>query len=277
MKLNKIHLAKLYLNTNQAAEYLGWLIKQKVSEAEIIELVNCAALTAFNNLGTDKPLSFTKVAVEELMFHRRSIEATAKEIEKELGVVEGKSYEAKLGLLENKIQVLTKNIGNRENEIKKLNEDKGERYLALTKITEIQEFIFQEIESVKLAAGTAINSLQEELKKKQVEIKSLQQQLEEKQKEQDSLKPAIEANQEPSSGLCFPYSTPELEAMQKAAVKYWATYDPEINTAEPLQKTIGHCIGDTLTLNPQGNGNAARFAEELAKAIRPKKYRLKRY
>lgn len=74
-----------------------------------------------------------------------------------------------------------------------------------------------------------------------------------------------------AGGLVFSYSTPELEAMLNAANKFWRNYDP--SKRQPLQKEVGHEIAELLELQPQGNGNPPRLAEQYATAIKPEKYR----
>lgn len=70
-----------------------------------------------------------------------------------------------------------------------------------------------------------------------------------------------------STGITFPYSTRELEAMRAAALKHWANYTPD--KRQPTQKKIGIELGELLGLDRQANGEPARKAIVLATAIRP--------
>lgn len=70
-----------------------------------------------------------------------------------------------------------------------------------------------------------------------------------------------------ASGLTFPYSTKELEAMRAAVARYWENHTPD--KRQPTQKAIGHTLGELLSLPPQGNGDPARKAIALASAIKP--------
>ena len=71
--------------------------------------------------------------------------------------------------------------------------------------------------------------------------------------------PAVEM----ADGLAFPYSTKQLQAMQSAAVKYWATHDRTSPAPYGIQKEIQYYLAE-LT----GENNARKIAE-LAAAIKP--------
>lgn len=101
----------------------------------------------------------------------------------------------------------------------------------------------------------------------QEELEQLRQQVAELEEENKNLKEAGAV----AGGLVFSYSTPELEAMQKAANQFWRNYDP--SKRQPLQKEVGYEIAKLLELQPQGNGSPPRLAEQYATAIKPKKYR----
>ncbi|TDQ37563.1 hypothetical protein [Thiopseudomonas denitrificans] len=74
-----------------------------------------------------------------------------------------------------------------------------------------------------------------------------------------------------TGGLMFPYATPELLAMQEAALKHWAGYNAETDR-KPLQKEIGLELTEALALNGS-SGQPSRQAAVLASAIQPEKYR----
>ena len=71
--------------------------------------------------------------------------------------------------------------------------------------------------------------------------------------------PAVEI----AAGLVFPYSTKQLQAMQSAAVKYWATHDRTSPAPYGIQKEIQYYLAE-LT----GEKNARKITE-LAAAIKP--------
>jgi hypothetical protein len=74
-------------------------------------------------------------------------------------------------------------------------------------------------------------------------------------------------SESPTTGLAFPYSTKELEAMKAAALKYWANYTPD--KRQPTQKEVGYELCELLSLPRQANNEPARKAVVLATAIRP--------
>lgn len=75
-----------------------------------------------------------------------------------------------------------------------------------------------------------------------------------------------------TGGLMFPYATPELLAMQEAALKHWAGYNAETDKP-PQQKAIGIELTEALGLTMDSGGGPSRQAAPLATAIRPEKYR----
>lgn len=101
----------------------------------------------------------------------------------------------------------------------------------------------------------------------QEELEQLRQRVAELEEENKNLKEAGAV----AGGLVFSYSTPELEAMQKAANKFWRNYDPI--KRPPSQKEVGYEIAELLELQPQGNGSPPRLAGQYATAIKPEKYR----
>ena len=69
-----------------------------------------------------------------------------------------------------------------------------------------------------------------------------------------------------ATGLTFPYATKELEAMRAAVAKYWEGYTPD--KRQPTQKEISLWIGESLGLQRQASGDAARAAIVMAGAIK---------
>lgn len=65
-----------------------------------------------------------------------------------------------------------------------------------------------------------------------------------------------------TEGLIFPYSTKQLEAMQSAAIKFWADHDPANPAPYGIQKAVQNYLIDTT-------GGSARKVVELAAAIKP--------
>lgn len=74
-----------------------------------------------------------------------------------------------------------------------------------------------------------------------------------------------------AGGLTFPYSTPELEAMQQAATQYWAGYSDELR--KPTQTEIGIAIAEALGAELTAEKRPPRKASQYATAIQPEQYR----
>lgn len=71
----------------------------------------------------------------------------------------------------------------------------------------------------------------------------------------------------PASGLTFPYTTKELEAMRAAVAKYWEGYTPD--KRQPTQVEVQLELCELLGLERMKNGDPPRKVKALAGAIKP--------
>jgi len=71
----------------------------------------------------------------------------------------------------------------------------------------------------------------------------------------------------PDAGPSFPYATKELMALRQAVAMFWEDYTPD--KRQPTQKAVAYALGDLLNLPPQGSGEPARKAMNLAAVIKP--------
>ncbi len=71
----------------------------------------------------------------------------------------------------------------------------------------------------------------------------------------------------PATGLTFPYTTKELEAMRAAVAKYWEGYTPD--KRQPTQVEIQLELCELLGLERMKNGDPPRKVKALAGAIKP--------
>lgn len=117
--------------------------------------------------------------------------------------------------------------------------------------------------AARLADADAIKTLQAALEKESREVKELtaivREQAEVIRRVNTVLPAAVQ-------GLTFPYVTKELKAMRAAVAKYWESYTPD--KRQPTQKEISLWIGESLGLQRQASGDAARAAIVMAGAIK---------
>lgn len=108
---------------------------------------------------------------------------------------------------------------------------------------------------------------QAESTRKGYELAAITEELERLRQLAPTAEHAESPSETPASGLTFPYTTKELEAMRAAVAKYWEGYTPD--KRQPTQVEVQLELCELLGLERMKNGDPPRKVKALAGAIKP--------
>jgi hypothetical protein len=269
----KVYQAKPILDGDDAVRYLAELIGNPLTPEDFVELATAHHLPAF--IEVDE-IDYTAQEVEtDNQFHPAGLCEVVQELQAHMQGSKGSG-----GFGEpDPYYISLININYEPCLIYKGQNDKGET-VEMDIIGEVDgEFAedsdgyFSAYNEPLLFKPADIRALADKLNGKPTfevqreELTALRDRVQELEKENAELK----AHGAIAGGLSFPYSTPDLEAMQKAAVRYWVKRSE--GKQKPTQKAIAITITETLGAELTAEMKPPRKAVEYAIAIQPKQYR----
>lgn len=259
----KVYQFKPILKPGEAVEYLSELVKNKLDANDLIELGQAHGLRALVSAGG---IDFEGLRAAEVGTGREVTPVGLHEVSLAPCLAWASTHNHGFGEIYHSARVVL----DQEAPIFKGQNDKGEaiEWQILGDFDPELEY-----EEGLLFKPADIQALADKLNGKppvevqREELTALRERVQELEQENADLK----AHGAVAGGLTFPYSTPELEAMQQAANHYWAGYSEEL--CKPTQTEIGAAIAEALGAELTAEKRPPRKASQYATAIQPEQYR----